>query len=394
MRTDGFDMTRPGRLWRRRGVTGTVFPGLLLVIAIVLNVVIPDEFCPFVPLLVIGVPALAAATSGIIGAAIYAVLGAAVAAGLFVAEAGESIAMAQNYLRMGLFVSQIVALAVVFVASLIPGYLRSRRESAMRQLRSVSEAVQHAVLIPLPEQDGCVRTAAEYLSADDEALIGGDLYDIVDTPYGVRMIIGDVRGKGLPAVTSANALLGAFRAVAPTARTLPELAERLDDIVHRHKRRAGLDLEEFTTATFVSTNEDEGAEMLCCGHPGPLLIRAADGTVTQTSASEPWPPLGLGYLATQPPRTDPIPFETGDRLLLYTDGVTDSFDPAGAGDPLRERVEIWADAGPKQLVEQLVADLGDYTHGRFTDDAAILAIQRIARRSPAMDVSPDPTVPP
>jgi serine phosphatase RsbU (regulator of sigma subunit) len=278
----------------------------------------------------------------------------------------------------GLLSGQLVALGVTFAVSLIPAYLRSRRERTVHRLRLVSAAIQQAVLVPLPERDGCVRAAAEYLAADDEARLGGDLYDLVDTPHGVRMIIGDVRGKGLPAVASANNLLGAFREIAPTTATLGELAKRLDESVVRHKRRAGLDDEEFVTATLVSVGDGPHAEVLCCGHAGPLMVH--DGAVAEVTTEQPWPPLGLGKCASAEPHVVTVPFAVDDTMLLYTDGVTEARDGTGTFYPLRERVSTWAarSADPKPLVRRLIDDLTAHSGGRLNDDAAVLATQRVA----------------
>ena len=58
------------------------------------------------------------------------------------------------------------------------------------------------------------------------AQIGGDLYEAVQTRYGIRLIIGDVRGKGLSAVRSAAAVVGAFREAAHYEEKLVEVVDR------------------------------------------------------------------------------------------------------------------------------------------------------------------------
>src|SRR6202044_1900871 len=63
---------------------------------------------------------------------------------------------------------------------------------------SVAEAAQRAVLRPLPEQLGPLKLGVVYLAAAAEARVGGDLYEVTHTEnHGIRLIIGDVRGKGL-----------------------------------------------------------------------------------------------------------------------------------------------------------------------------------------------------
>jgi hypothetical protein len=73
-----------------------------------------------------------------------------------------------------------------------------------------------------------------YRAATAHALVGGDLYAAVRTGRTTRFLKGDVRGKGLPAIEDASALLHAFREGAHEHETLPKLAASLGRSVHRH----------------------------------------------------------------------------------------------------------------------------------------------------------------
>lgn len=359
-----------------------VLPGLVLAAVIAMDLLTPTWYGPFSPPLIVVVPALAAATLGIRGAAIYTALCVAVSAALFVGGVPNMVPPAQGGIslpggtRLGIFGAEVLALLAIFALGFIPGVLRSRRERTIKRLRSVAEVVQQAVLVPIPETARCLRTAAEYLAADDEARIGGDLYGLIETPYGVRIIVGDVRGKGLPAVAAANNLLGAFRAVAPLVPTLPDLADLLDEHVRRYQRSTGRDTEEFTTATLVCIPPGPHAEVLSCGHPGPVLLQ--DGKATDVTATAPWTPLGLGHLAEQGPRVDTVSFNVGDSFAFYTDGVIEARDPTGRFYPLVERIAALAGTHPNpyQLVRHLIADLHHHARGRLDDDAALLITQR------------------
>ncbi|MFJ5894622.1 hypothetical protein ACIQFZ_03940 [Streptomyces sp. NPDC093064] len=106
---------------------------------------------------------------------------------------------------------QIVTLIVLSVTVVIYSALRDRRRAQLAQVRSVAEAAQRVLLWPLPEQIGPLKVASLYLAAEAEAQIGGDLYAVARTDGTVRILIGDVRGKGLPAIGEAAVPLGAFR---------------------------------------------------------------------------------------------------------------------------------------------------------------------------------------
>lgn len=79
------------------------------------------------------------------------------------------------------------------------------------RVTAVAQATQLALLPPLPPEMTGISIAARYRSATREASVGGDLYEIIPTGHGIRVIIGDVRGKGLDAVLLARHVLSAFR---------------------------------------------------------------------------------------------------------------------------------------------------------------------------------------
>ena len=115
-----------------------------------------------------------------------------------------------------------------------------------------------------------------YVAAAAEATVGGDLYEAVATgEHGIRVIMGDVRGKGLGAVELATDVLGMFREQAHDADTLAELAARLDTGLGRNLARH----EEFVTALLVEIDPESGkTSVFNCGHPPPLLIPAVATT--------------------------------------------------------------------------------------------------------------------
>jgi serine phosphatase RsbU (regulator of sigma subunit) len=71
-----------------------------------------------------------------------------------------------------------------------------------------------------------------------------------------------------------------------------------------------------------------------------------------------------------------FPFAQGDRLLLYTDGVSETRDRGGEFYPLAERVTAWADQAPEDLVHSITDDLAAYAASPLNDDMALLVIQR------------------
>ncbi|MFK0056811.1 PP2C family protein-serine/threonine phosphatase [Streptomyces sp. NPDC091025] len=157
--------------------------------------------------------------------------------------------------------------------------------------------------------------------------MGGDAYAALDTPHGPRALIADVRGKGLPAISTAALVLAAFREAAHDEPDLTTVAGRLDTSLRRHLTHP----DDFVTATLVALpHHTPGTlEIVNLGHPPPLHVDHRTHAVTALDPPRPAPPLGLLDLAPSAPVPHTAPFRTGDRLLLYTDGITEARDPDG-----------------------------------------------------------------
>ncbi|OIK04874.1 protein phosphatase [Streptomyces monashensis] len=273
-------------------------------------------------------------------------------------------------------VVQIITLAVLSVLVVVYSAVRERRQAQLAQIRSVAEAAQHVLMWPLPEQIGPLRIASLYLAAEDEAQIGGDLYAVTQYEGGVRVMIGDVRGKGLAAIGEAALLLGSFRESAHRHIPLPELAVLLDQSITRYAadleplEEAG---ERFATALLVEIpDQDPLTRMTSCGHPPPLLL--SPGSAVTVPSLHPSPPLGVHSDAEH--TLDVFSFEPGDTLLLYTDGVVEARDARGLFYPLTDRAARWTEDRPEALMHHVRRDLLTHVGGRLDDDAALIAVHR------------------
>jgi serine phosphatase RsbU (regulator of sigma subunit) len=174
-------------------------------------------------------------------------------------------------------------------------------------------------------------------------------------------------GHGAQAARTARGVTRAFRELAGSADPLQVVATRLNAFV------AGRDGgEEFVTALLVTIPMDGSAEVVCCGHPQPLLLRG--GQATPLDSLAPMPPLGLFDMAGCQPRAGLLGAGPGDSVLLYTDGVTDARDAAGCPYPLADRAAALArEDGP--LLQALRADLLQHVNGVLRDDATMLYLR-------------------
>ncbi|MEV6866091.1 PP2C family protein-serine/threonine phosphatase [Streptosporangium subroseum] len=263
----------------------------------------------------------------------------------------------------------IATIVGVTAASMLASHLRLRRERELANIRLVAEAAQRVLLRPVPRKAGDLRVALSYTSAAAEAQIGGDLYEVVTTPNGVRLLIGDVQGKGLEAVETAAWVLGAFREAAYDETDLCGVNDRLETSLARH-----LDEETFVTVILAEVHDGE-ISLLNCGHPPPILLRR-DGRIFPIEPQENRLPLGLASLGSAQPKQQQISFEDGDQILFYTDGVIEARDAAGNFYPLAERVHLLVANDPQNALDELRADLLSHIGGPLLDDAAMLLLRR------------------
>ncbi|MFF4485917.1 PP2C family protein-serine/threonine phosphatase [Streptomyces sp. NPDC001544] len=352
----------PGASVRRRAAArlaaGTPVLPALIVCLVVLVDLAGGAGRIWLPLLAAG-PALAATTNGPRGVLSVGLLAAVPSAtlGVWHGVPGHELA------------AVLAALTAVTLASGLTSAMRGRRERVLAAVRSVAEAAQHALLRPVPAMVGPFQVAVRYSAAAAEARIGGDLYALLPTPYGVRLIVGDVRGKGLPAVGTAALVLGVFREAAYDEPDLLAVVGRIERSLARN-----LGDDDFVTAVVAGYPSAGRLEVVNCGHAPPLLVRASGGVET-VEPDRPAPPLGLRALSGEAPGLKSLPFADGDQLLLYTDGVTEARDHGRTFYPLAEGLARHVSDEPARTLAALHDELLAHVGGRLHDDAALLLLR-------------------
>ncbi|MEU4171439.1 PP2C family protein-serine/threonine phosphatase [Streptomyces sp. NPDC026665] len=269
---------------------------------------------------------------------------------------------------------------VLGTASVYACHRRVSREQEMLRLRSTAAAMQRHILRPLPTVTDDVLVNGLYEPVQEDRLVGGDIYDVVESPWGTRVLIGDVQGKGLPAVGAAFAVIGAFRATAHSQPTLTALVDALDASVVRHNSYAAKtgDDERFVTALILNIDAGAEAQAINCGHVLPQVLQEASVTTPILTSGV---PLGLADLAVEPATVDWFVFPPDATLLLTTDGLTETRAADGAFYPLTERLtERLAQhmpISPTKLPRALYDDARAFAGGGDQhDDVAVLTLRR------------------
>ncbi len=220
----------------------------------------------------------------------------------------------------------------------------------------------------LPRMPGWT-AATLYRPAGDENWVGGDFYDAFAVRGGWLAIVGDVAGRG----AEAAALTGLARHTLRTAATLMD--DPLEAVRTLNGELLALEATSLCSVAAVLLAEDDDgnamAEIVCAGHPLPLLVRR--GAVRPIGTFSPM--LGA-YPIDRWERTS-CDLEPGDVLVLFTDGVFDTVgDGERFGEDRLERTLAGASDAP-DAVARIDAALSAFEVGEQADDTAILAVQRV-----------------
>ncbi|MET7620997.1 PP2C family protein-serine/threonine phosphatase [Streptomyces sp. NPDC005408] len=297
------------------------------------------------------------------------------------------------------FVRRIVTAVVFFAvgAVLVLGIWRELSRE-LRRVREIAHAAQRVLLRPLPPRLDGLALAAGQLSVSRGAAVGGDLYEAVATPYGVRIVIGDVRGHGLAAIGAVAAVLGSFREAAYDEPELGGVLGRLDRAVQRHLRERARDehpaagggepdcpsAEEFVTVLLLEISPDGSLVALNCGHPWPYRLGRCG--VSPLACVDPLPPVGLFPLPAELPVHRCARLLPGEALFLHTDGAADARDASGtffALEAVLAEAALGSPVSPAAVITTVHSQLLRHTGGRLADDVALLVLRNDRSRVPA-----------
>jgi phosphoserine phosphatase RsbU/P len=257
--------------------------------------------------------------------------------------------------------------------------LRTAAQRRLSQVRAVARVAQSALLREVPASVTAARLASRYVSAAAEARVGGDLLEVIPDESHPRWLIGDTRGKGLPAVRLASVAMTSFRdACAQPGLSLPEIARVVDRSV---TRAAGE--EDFVTAVFAELDPRGWLQLVICGHPPPLRLTAEGGLQALTPRSYATP-LGLHPDV----RLSTFTVSPGDRLVFFTDGLLEARDRAGRFFRLEDCLDTLRHPDLQAAADGLLSRLLAHTGRKLDDDVALLLLEATSPPAWPEDDSP------
>ena len=248
---------------------------------------------------------------------------------------------------------------------------RERRQRLLHEQRELEEArrIQRKLLPSvLPQFDGW-----ELASSWQPALgVGGDCFDALALgPTRLALCIADVVGKGIPAALLMSNLQAAVRAFATEATQPRELCAQVNRILCGHIAEG-----RFISFCYCVIDTETGELTYSnAGHYPPILVRG-DGRSERLGAGG----AVLGVFADSKYEQDRVSLGAGDRLVLYTDGITEaqaadrSLDEEFGEDRLVQLTIDHRACSAPALQARLTDAVTAFTGGRFDDDATLIVM--------------------
>lgn len=244
-------------------------------------------------------------------------------------------------------------------------------EEALERQKHYSLLLQRALLPSMPEIGSGYDVAAEYVPVPFSGEIGGDFYDVFRVgECRAGVLIGDVSGKGLEAAAMAATTRSTIHAFVHETASAAEALARANSVLYSRQ----IEFESFATVFLVIIDLSTGElSYSSAGHPPPVLCRC-DGTFEYLKFGQ----MPLAVMEAQHFDEHKECFSPGDRLLLYTDGISEArhgselFDVEG----IERVVGRCCQLDASDLAKDLLNEATQWAEGRLRDDAAVVVVAR------------------
>ncbi len=242
-----------------------------------------------------------------------------------------------------------------------------REKQRLEEELNIARAIQRDLLPNLLPCDGWFRAAGSSIASRQ---VGGDYFDVRPVgPDAYACTIADVSGKGMSAALLAALLQGAFSITSEDPAQVDALMARVNRFLN--ERAQG---EKYATVFYCTIHRDGQLRWANAGHPKPMLVRAGGELIALDSTG-----LPLGMLDVAAYETKTMQLEPGDKVVLYSDGLSeaensdgDFFDRAA----FREVLLRHTAASSIELHDRLVEAVNDFTEdAEPSDDITTLVLE-------------------
>ncbi|MDJ0765138.1 MAG: SpoIIE family protein phosphatase [Myxococcota bacterium] len=226
------------------------------------------------------------------------------------------------------------------------------------------------VLLPTTPSIRGFEIAAHTTPADE---VGGDYYDVINLDKQDWIVIGDVSGHGVSAglvmmmvQTAIHSVVASLRDLSPTA-----LLQTVNRVIYKNIQQMGEN--KYMTITVFSCTRD-GTLQFAGLHQDIMIYRTAHKKVEQIQTSGMW--IGVTDEISEMLKVEEIALNSGDVMLLYTDGITEAEDPNGQMLEMRGLAQAFSEFGDQSVVaikDNILKLIADYT---YDDDITLMVIKR------------------
>ena len=241
-----------------------------------------------------------------------------------------------------------------------------RNKRKMEEELSLARRIQQSLLPASLPHNGWLQVRG---SSDASHQVGGDYFDVVKLSEDkFTAVIADVSGKGVGSALLASFLQGAFLSMSCTTY-LPDVLGRINDFLATRGANG-----KYATV-FYSTIDRHGLlTYVNAGHCAPIVIKADGKLETLDTTSMP-----VGMIPEVPFTVEMRQLHHGDRLVLYTDGVTEAENDSGdfyGKKRLRDAIRTSLQGTCDQVFDAIQKSLADFTQGaEQSDDVTLLVVE-------------------
>ena len=239
--------------------------------------------------------------------------------------------------------------------------------AAIRAELQLAREIQLSLLPPsLPEVPG-LDIAVRYRAMEN---VGGDFYDVLANSNGAAFFMADVSGHGVPAALIVSIVKIAFWFQKDLLMHPDQLLAGMNSVLLGNTGNG------FVTACYAYIDLERRVLLLgCAGHPPVFLYRKRDQSLVELR------PRGriLGIFASAPYSPAEVPLETGDRLVMYTDGIIEArnADQGMFGDDrFRDFIQEHGEFTPEKFADTLMQTIVQWSGGpeKIEDDIALIVV--------------------
>jgi len=246
-------------------------------------------------------------------------------------------------------------------------HLSGDEQRALERDLTLAARIQRALLPPTEWSSAGWQARYHYQPA---GLVSGDYCDLIESDGAFLFLLGDVAGKGVAASMLMSHLHATFRSLAGQQLPLHRLVE-LANRLFCYSTTAG----QYATLVVGRAWPDGRVEYVSAGHL-PLLHVSPAGVSAREATGVP-----LGMFCSTSFEVCELTLAPNDTLFLYTDGLTEIFNPAGDEYGMR-RVESLAKrhsaSRPEELIAACLAEMSSFSGGvKQKDDLTLLALRRV-----------------